>query len=437
MIDVEIGNGRYRLIRRIGEGGTGCVYQAVDLVLGRTVAIKALHNRHAVDLLRDEGRSLACLNHPHVVGIHDLLEGEGGAFLVMEYVDGRSLDRWLVEQGPLRLGPALEMFRQVAEAVAQAHRQGIVHCDLKPANVLVSTSGEVKLTDFTLAHRLIDGRFDGPGGGSARYAAPEQLNGAAVGPQADIYGLGALLRDMVYFVDMASPEGQQVRAAVERATAPDPADRFAGVEDLLAALPLPDAGATRLAPLSPLPSLTRVAPAGRRPATAATRWPLGALCAALVLCGAALFTHFPVAASPARVTVPDLVAAQSQSAQLVAHSLALQVRSVWVYSAAAPNGTVIAQQPAPGSRIETEGVVTLIVSKGPKPVAVPELRGLKQEAAAATLKRLGFRIALRKEDTITHSPGEILNQSPLPDTRRVPGTTITLTVSQKPWWWIF
>jgi serine/threonine-protein kinase len=190
-MDVEIGNGRYRLIRRLGEGGTGCVYQAADLLLGRTVAIKALHDRQSTQLLREEARSLAGLNHPNVVGLYDLLESEGRACLVMEYVNGCSLDRWLVERGPLGLGAALEVFRQVAEAVMQAHRQRMLHCDLKPANVLVSTSGQVKLTDFTLARRLREGRFDGPTGGSARYAAPEQLSGAAVSPRTDVYGPGA------------------------------------------------------------------------------------------------------------------------------------------------------------------------------------------------------------------------------------------------------
>jgi serine/threonine-protein kinase len=108
-----------------------------------------------------------------------------------------------------------------------------------------------------------------------------------------------------------------------------------------------------------------------------------------------------------------------------------------MYSSAAPSGTVIAQRPAPGSRTDAEGLVTLIVSKGPKPIPLPDLRGLKQEAAEALLRHLGFRVALRTDETIWISAGVVETQSPLPNVSRVPGTTVTLTVSQKPWWWIF
>src|SRR5579864_5291886 len=98
---MEIGDGRYRAIRRLGTGGTGVVYQAVDQVLGRTVAIKALREDITLDLLRHEGRSLARLNHPNVVALYDLVEERGCSYLIMEYVDGCSLDEWLINRGPL------------------------------------------------------------------------------------------------------------------------------------------------------------------------------------------------------------------------------------------------------------------------------------------------------------------------------------------------
>jgi serine/threonine-protein kinase len=437
---VEIGNGRYRLVRRLGEGGTGVVYQAADLVLGRTVAVKALHRSFSVDLLRREGRSLACLNHPNVVALYDVIESEERPYLVMEYVDGCNLEQWLRERGPLPLEQGLEVLRQVAAAIAEAHARGMLHCDLKPANVLISTCGEVKLTDFTLAHRLRNGAFDGPLGASLESAAPEQLSGQDVSPRTDVYALGALLRRMIGRDDVASAEGKQVTEGIERATALEPEERFASVEELLAALPPAGPGLTLLVTRSRLPDLTRVATEAAQPAARAriSRWSLGVACAALLIALASLLTHFSVSASPTKVTVPDLVATQSQSAQLVVRSLALRYRTVQRYSSTVPSGTVISQSPGAGSQLAARGTVTLIVSAGPKPVAVPNLSGMSKGAAIATVQRLGLRVSLRTQDDISHDSGTVLDQAPPAGALRVPGKdVVTITVSTKPWWWIF
>jgi len=442
---MEIDNGRYRLIRRLGQGGTGVVYQAADLALGRTVAVKGLHRTFSVDVLQREGQSLACVSHPNVVALYDVVEGDGRPYLIMEYVDGCNLEQWLAERGSLPLEQALRIFQQVAGAIVEAHAQGLLHCDLKPANVLISTSGEVKLTDFTLARRLTNGSFDGPIGGSMEYAAPEQLSGTGVSPRTDVYGLGALLDRMIGHPDGASPQVKQVMAVIQQATAVDPAERFARVEDLLAALPLEDvgvAGLTQLATLSRTANLTRVAPAAARAPTAISRfrWPLGVVCAALLLAIGALFTHLTVAASPAptRVTVPDLVATQSQSAQLVVRSLALRFQIVHAYSSTAPVGMIISQFPTAGTQVAPRGMVQLVVSEGPKPVAIPDLGGLSKEAATRSLQHLGLRVVLQTKNSISHDSGTVLDQSPLPGSQGIPGkTSVIVTVSTKPWWWIF
>jgi len=357
----------------------------------------------------------------------------------MEYVDGCTLEQRLAERGRLPLAGALEVFRRVAAAIAAAHACDLLHCDIKPANILISTAGEVKLTDFTLARRLADGAFRGLAGGSVDSAAPEQLRGEAAGPRTDVYGLGALLRRMID-PEEGSPEMERVLRAIERATAFDPAERFARVEDLLEALPAGGPAITRVAPLSRTRDLTRVAPGMPRERAAIRRWPLaalGALCAAcLVACGA-LFSHFTVSAAPTRITVPDLVATQSQSAQIVVRSFALRYRLVPAYSPTVPSGIVISQQPGPGSQIPSRGTVTLVVSQGPQPVAVPPLQRLSRDVAVRELQRLGLRAVVQTQDDISDDAGIVLDQQPSPGTLRVPGSVVTITVSTKPWWWIF
>lgn len=437
---MEIDGGRYRAIRRLGTGGTGVVYQAVDAVLGRTVAIKALHATIDLDLLRHEGRSLARLNHPNVVALYDLVEEAGRTYLVMEYVEGCSLDEWLAGRGSLSPDAAVAIIRQVAAAIAQAHDRGILHCDLKPANVLISTAGEVKLTDFTLGQIESGGRFAGMRGGSADYAAPEQVRDEAVDRRTDVYGLGALLRRMTGAIDRGTEEGRAVAGAIARATSADPVERFASVEELLAALPAGAGGDTLVAAPRQVSELTRVTPRPRRDVRRRARgripWRLTLIPAAAILAGAALFTHFNASASPAPITLPAFVGTQSTSAQLIARSYAFHLTLMPRY-ASIPAGTVIGQRPAPGSAVGKGSAVTLWVSEGPRPIAIPDLSGVKQADAVARLQHLGFRVAIQTQDTIWHDPGEVLGQSPNANALRVPKSVVTLTISTHPWWWIF
>jgi serine/threonine-protein kinase len=154
----------------------------------------------------------------------------------------------------------------------------------------------------------------------------------------------------------------------------------------------------------------------------------------LLLTGAMVLLRLPAAASPARVTLPNLVATQTGSAQLVARSLQLRYRIVYAYSSSVPAGVVMEQRPAPDTQIDKHGVVTVTVSKGPAPVPVPDLNGVAADTATAELSRLGFHVIRQTQDSLGTSAGVVLEQSPSPHTLKVPGSTITLTVSQKPWW---
>jgi serine/threonine protein kinase len=434
---MELAQGRYRLIRRLGEGGTGVVYGAADSLLGRTVAIKALHPSFDGSLLHHEGQSLARMNHPGVVSLYDLIEQDGRPYLVMEYVEGCDLGQWLSEREPLDLEDALVLFARIAAIVADAHQCGILHCDLKPSNVLLSTAGEVKLSDFTLARLIRHGRTAAPLGGSNGYAAPEAMIGDMVDAGTDIFSLGAILRRLTAGVSDMNPHQAQVRAAIARALFPDRAERFATVEEMLAALPVPRSDVTRVAGRSLVSDITRILP--RSTTRAQSRQgrvlgPVATVFAALIIAGAAVFVRLPAAASPARVTLPNLVATQTGSAQLVARSLQLQYRVSYAYSSTVPAGVVLEQRPAPTTRIDTHGIVSVTVSKGPAPVSIPDLNGIAADTAAAQLSRLGFQVIKQTQDSLGTPAGVVLGLSPSPHTLKVPGSTITLTVSQKPWW---
>lgn len=215
--------GPYRVLRRLGSGGMGTVYLAEGF--GRTVAVKCMRGR-GPDLLRqflDERQSLSRLDHPGIAGFLDGgRTAAGEPYLVMEYVEGIPLPEW-ERRGPI-LAARVKLVREVAEAVEYAHEHQVVHGDLKPNNVLVTASGQPKLLDFGIA-RLLDRKASGRSIAlTPAYAAPEQIAGGPISPLTDVYGLGALLSDLI-------PEGADpgLAAILRRALHPEPPERYQSV----------------------------------------------------------------------------------------------------------------------------------------------------------------------------------------------------------------
>jgi serine/threonine-protein kinase len=190
---LEVGThlGPYEILGRLGTGGMGEVYKAMDTRLGRTVAIKRLLTQQS-DRFQDEARAIAALNHPHICQIHDV----GADYLVLEYIEGAPLG------GPLPERDALRLAIQIADAVTAVHGRGVLHRDLKPANIMVTTAGAAKLLDFGIAKHVVSDAdvtrtIDGAVVGTAAYMSPEQAEGNAVDERSDIFSFGAVLYELL------------------------------------------------------------------------------------------------------------------------------------------------------------------------------------------------------------------------------------------------
>ncbi|HXH96405.1 MAG TPA: serine/threonine-protein kinase, partial [Gaiellaceae bacterium] len=258
----EVISGRYELEELLGSGGMSSVFLARDRLLDRHVALKVLHARYSDDdehvaRFRREARTVARLSHPHIVTVIDRGVDEGRQFIVFEYVQGENLKELVRRSGPLPAQRAVALGLAVAEGLAFAHAQGLVHRDVKPQNILLNEEGEVKVTDFGIARSLdVDRGLTQAGTvlGTSEYISPEQASGGVVTPATDVYSLGVVLWELLTGVvpfsgdsfmavalrhvneqpprllDVRPDAPPRLAAAVDRALAKSPADRLPSMQ---------------------------------------------------------------------------------------------------------------------------------------------------------------------------------------------------------------
>lgn len=452
--------GRYEVLDRIGQGGMALVYRARDLALNRMVALKVLKAQWAqdddvVNRFLMEARAAASLDGRHIVQVYDVGVDEDWHYIVMELVNGPNLKDYLAEHGPLEPVQALGIADQVAEALSEAHARQVIHRDIKPQNILLAEDGTAKVTDFGIARAMSSATLVNTGSilGTAQYLSPEQARGRPVGPATDLYGLGAVLFEMLTgsppfsgesaiavalrHVQEPVPDVRALKAdipePVARLTAKllakDPEERYssaAAVRERIAEIGNGHADPPTVDP----PERTERSGHGAGPRK--RRWMLwvGLAVLALLLVGGSVYALERWLAGPPPVAIAHVVGLPVAEAEAVLQRQGFQPHVVGHRpSGRIARGRVVQESPNAGTRLRPGStVVSLVVSSGPPMVSVPYVIGESAQLAVANLSSLGLKAQVHS--VASSSPAnEVVQQSPNVGASVRDGTVIRLGVS--------
>ena len=487
---------RYRIERKLGSGGMADVWLAEDQELGRRVAVKILHERYAndeqfVERFRREATHAAGLSHPNIVSIYDRGVSDGSYYIVMEYIEGRTLKELVVTRGPCPVPVAISYSRQILAALRYAHKNGIIHRDIKPHNVLVDREGQIKVADFGIARAGASEMTEaGSIVGTAQYLSPEQARGAPVDESSDLYSTGIVLYELltgtVPFtgetpVEIAmkhlsqTPEAPSARRpeiprdldlVVLRALAKEPSDRYRSAAELDRDLELVARGDAVGAETETAATMV-LAGVGAIDATAATRvaaplapasggtyggderyraydgpvprrrsvWPwllaLGALIA-VAAGGWLLYDNVQKQIDSGKPLPVQLYTGiiESRAYNLISNDgFKPHVRRL--PNSDQPAGIVYEQSPVEGTGLARGGIVTILVSTGKKTVTMPDVRGTQLTDAVATLTTSGLKTKSVGVPSDKRS-GTVTGQDPKAGTSLVEGATVRINYSTGP-----
>jgi eukaryotic-like serine/threonine-protein kinase len=492
---------RYEIQREIAQGGMAEVYLAHDQLLNRPVALKALFPQYArepsfVERFRREAQAAANLNHPNIVAIYDWGQEDGTYFIVMEYVEGRSLRDLIRSEAPVEPGMAAEIAAEIASALSFAHSNGVVHRDVKPGNVLLTQSGTVKVTDFGIARAGASDGLTQTGSvmGTATYFSPEQAQGLAVDGRSDVYALGVVLYEMITGVapfTADSPVSVAYKHVREDAVLPSernpdvppdleqiamaaltklPENRYQTADDMRADLlrfrrgrpvvGVPLAGLSVDAPTPGATVAVRATPAAAAAAYGASTvvnprvdergriagtppvvrprrntalvWILTFLGLAAVV-GAILFAAIKLGGTQATVTVPNEVTKKVDVAQQDLENAHLKPDVQRIADPTIPVDVVVRQDPAAGKNASRGSTVTLFVSAGASEKQIPFDITTGRSLADVASELKALGFIVHTKGAPNAAPkGTVFNSIPNPGAKAAVGSTVLILVSSGP-----
>ena len=480
---------RYRILSKIGVGGMADVYKGEDTLLGRPVAIKILHANFASDdefvsRFKREAQAAGKLNHPNIVNMYDVGYDQDMHYIIMEYVDGETLKEYITRHHRLSIDEAVRITISIGEGLEHAHAMGIVHCDIKPHNVIITNTGRVKVTDFGIARAMNSTNtvmYTNSIMGSAHYLSPEQASGKSVDGNTDIYSLGVVLYEMLtgkvpfegdtpiavalkHVREKVIPPTRYnpsipplLESVVLKALAKNPADRFESISEMMGDLRLSQGftmGKTQRH--EPYDFATQMIPAvdpdtlddfsdidDTTPKEVQKKSMLSKIASIpqkyIVLSAAVIFLIAFLGAflsygnfwSNTTVDVPNVVGKQVSVAKNILEDKHLRVSTSEVTNTDVPAGQVISQSPGSGEKVKEQRTIHLVVSKGVGDITVPDLSGMTVEQARQRLKDLGLVVGKITQGSIEGKPDNtIVAQSPSGDSKVSKGTTVDLVVNK-------
>jgi serine/threonine-protein kinase len=487
----KIFNSRYRVDGSLGSGGMANVYVGTDTLLRRRVAIKVLREQYASDddfvkRFSYEAQSAAKLSHPNIVNVYDFGQEDHSYYIVMELVDGATLGDIMRDERVLPEPVAVDYAVQIASGLANAHRQGLLHRDVKPANILVTKDDVVKLSDFGIARAVSEHTLGvtqpGMVMGSVAYISPEQAQGHDIDERSDLYSVGVVLYQMLTgslpftadtpvavalkhvstdapAIDPAtSGVSPAVASIVARLLRKNPDQRFASATELASALrearerpnvapaasefadaPTSRSGAARVP--GPPPRRSSAPDVDRRSVQTVEldererrgtdpRWVVFPLLLLLAVAIGYFALHGPIFGPGKNIVVPDLQGKLAIQAQQQLYSLGVKSTVTTEVSESVPQDRVIRQDPAPGTKIGSNDSVALVVSGGAPRVQVPDAKGYSVADAERTLQGAKLRFKTVAVYSTSIPSGQVIALSPDVGTSVRENTIVTLTVSK-------
>ena len=479
-------SGRYVLEEKIGTGGMAEVFKARDKLLDRAVAVKILHAEYRADdefieRFHREAQAAGRLSHPNIVNIYDVGADGNENYIVMEYVPSKTLKDKIREEGALDIKSAVSIAIDIANGLCHAHDNNIVHCDIKPHNILMTDDGHAKIADFGIARAVTESTLTYSGNivGSVHYFSPEQAQGGEITPKSDIYSLGVVMYEMLtnklpftadnaVAIAMKHIEEEPIppkvfreeipamlEAVILRAMSKNPEIRPTGVELVESLVNVqasfgtsrtkdPDAtqflprvnksannGAKKINSKIKLPPKPDVKPEPQKKSSSFKYLAAGILLFLLLGVGAGSFMAYGNLVGEDEVLVPDVKGKQMTLARQLLEAGNLRVNVAETYDAEVPAGAVVSQDPDAGRSVKSDRVVTIYVSKGGETIDMPDIVGLTKTAATERLNKIGLKVGtIYEKDSYNDPVDMVLSQDPAKDTKINRGQSVDLVVSK-------